>query len=620
MRFKIFIPFAAAAFWLWVLHTITGELLLPDLFDFGRSLNAPTPGYARYLALWMLFGSLAAAALTIGMVRGLGVAATERLAAAWNAASDRKWIVYGSIFAFLIPAVLRTFLLHGAPITDDESAYRFMAQLLSAGRVYGDSPPLKLFFDNRFMINDGKLYAHFFLGWPALLVPGLLLGIPGFMNGIYSALTVPALYGVLQRLAGNGSAGSAWARAGVIFYLASPMLMLMAATEMSHTSCVTALAWCTWFFLRSRDSDAPWWVHGGFATTFSIAFFIRPTSALGVALPFLIAWAWRALRGLRLRKLAAFALPALLLAGLFLMINRLQTGAVLEVAYQRAYAYAAENDFRFALWSEPTEGGTFSELRFDSAERSLAINGAAFFRLCITFLGWPCSILFAFFAGSDPRQRFVWTSVLSYFALHFFTDNVGIDTFAPMHYFEAVWPLLLLNVLGLSRLTAAAAELDGSLPDDRRLPWLWKSVPSALAAALIVVSVTSYLPVRFGNVAHLADNIRMPWRALQQAGIERAVIFAPEPFIYYCKNPPARGWVFVRPNNDPVLENDILWVNHLSVEKNKLLMGYFPDRPGFVMAWDVSCRPIFLPLDTLEPGTVPDAEVSGIEKVGGEER
>ncbi len=138
----------------------------------------------------------------------------------------------------------------------------------------------------------------------------------------------------------------------------------------------------------------------------------------------------------------------------------------------------------------------------------------------------------------------------------------------------------------------------------------------AAACALVVTSFLSYVPVRFAAISRVADNIAMPWRAHREAGLGRSVIFAPEPFMLYCKSRPATGWVFVRPNNDPDLENEVLWVNHLSIEKNRLLMRSFPDREGYVMAWDQACRVVFLPVDRLAPGSFPDASVSGIDTVG----
>lgn len=609
-RLEWLLPYAFAALMVLSFWAIGHEFLRGYHLDLGASLNAPTPGFGRFLALWMFFASLAAAALASATTRSLEGAPMACLIASWQASAERKWVIYGSLFAFLIPAVLRTWVLRGAPLTDDESAYRFMAQVLASGGLFADSPPLKLFFDNRFMINDGKLYAHYFLGWPALMVPGVWLGATGFMNAAYSAATLPALWGVARRLL-----GASWAKLGVVLYLGSPMLMLAAATETAHTSCVFALAWMTWFWLKSREARAPWWSHGGLALFFSIAFCNRPTSALGIGLPFLLAWLWALRPGgptvAKRQALVAFVVPTLALATLFLMVNKEQTGSWFEVAYQRAYTYATENDFRFSLWPAAIEDEGFTELRLDSPGRSLAVSGAALFRFNVTFLGWPCSLLFAFFAWRSRRLRMWWLSVASYFVFHLVTDNVGIDTFAPMHYFEVAWPFLVLNLGGLAllsregqRLDRLQAATDGGAHRGRR-----GALPAALALALIAIGLVTYVPVRFSTIHRLADNILMPWTALTEADIERAVIFAPEPFIVYCQSAPTRGWVFVRPNNDPKLLNDLLWVNHLSLERNRQLMERFADRRGYVMVWDRSCRVVYLPLDQLQPGSVPDAKL-----------
>ena len=606
-RFGRIVPFAAAAVLLLLLDSATSELMRGSELDLGTSLNLPTPGYGRFLALWTFYASLAAAALTLGLVRIFGAGRwPERLVAAWTHASDRKWVFYASVFAFLIPAALRTFLLAGAPLTDDESAYRFMAQVLATGRVYAESPPLKLFFDNRFMINDGKLYAHFFVGWPALLAPGVWLGATGFMNAFYSALTVPALFGVLRRLA-----GSAWARVGLLLYLGSPMLMVAAATETAHTSCIAALAWFTWLCLLSREEDSPWWVHSTLATLFCVAFFIRPTSALGIGLPLLVFWLAGLRRSSGARAAVAFAIPAIALAALFLTVNKLQTGSFFEVAYQRAYTYAESNDFRFSLWPEGYEGGAMSELELRGVRRSLAVAAAGLFRLNVSLLGWPCSLLFALFAGRGRLRGTLALSLFSFLALHFYTNNVGIDTFAPMHYFEMAWPVLLLTVCGLERLTSALARFDG--PPGR---WRASALPVAALSALILTSLLSYVPVRFAAIARIAGNIARPQETLRRMDAGPSVVFVQEPFIRYCASTPAEGWVFSRPNNDPRLENEVLWVNHLSIEKNKALMRRFPGRQGFVMAWDRACRVVYLPLDNLAPGALPDAPVSGIDEVG----
>lgn len=601
-------PFFLGALLLILLAAVSSEHLSANLLDFGRSLNPPTPGFGRFLALSSFFASLAAVCFALAGARAaahhnLG----HRLAKAWDSTSDRKWIFYGSLIAFLVPASIRTWLLQGLPVTDDEAAYRFMAQLLAQGRVYADSEPLKLFFDNRFLINDGKVYAHYFLGWPALMMPGLWLGLSGFMNSLYGALTVPALFRIVRRLA-----GSRWAKASLLLFLASPMLMLAAATELSHTSCIAALAWFTWFCLRSRDDDAGPAIHAATATAFSIAFFIRPSSALGFGLPLLIWWLVGVLRRRhgRVVPLLAFAAPAVLLAALFLYANWAQTGSATTVAYQRAYEYAQENDFRFSLWGG--EGDQFKEMQWISLPFLLAVAASAIFRLNIALFGWSCSFFFAFFAGRGTLRTTLRLSLLSYFALHALTSNVGIDTLAPMHYFELAWPLLLLSACGLANLDIRSKQLDDVLPSSTLR---WNALPMAGLLSLVLVAMISYVPYRFGAVARIIDDVAKPYAALEDAGIQRAVVFAPDPFVNYCSHPPTRGWVFVRPNNSPNLDDDVLWVNHLSLETNRLLMQHFPDREGFVMGWDRSCEVRFLPLAQLPPGSVPDARVSGIDKV-----
>src|SRR5262245_32136900 len=163
---------------------------------------------------------------------------------------SRLFLVWTSPAPFAIPLVLRLRILHNAPLTDDESAYRFAAELLASGRLWVPSPPLKLFFDQNFIINDGRMYAVYFLGWPALLVPGVWVGMPGLVNPLLSALTVLPLYRALHHFV-----GTAWARGGVLLFLASPFIQIAAATGLAHTACLMALTWSLWMYVRTIRDD-----------------------------------------------------------------------------------------------------------------------------------------------------------------------------------------------------------------------------------------------------------------------------------------------------------------------------------------------------------------------------
>jgi hypothetical protein len=97
--------------------------------------------------------------------------------------------------------------------------------------------------------------------------------------------------------------------------------------------------------------------------------------------------------------------------------------------------------------------------------------------------------------------------------------------------------------------------------------------------------------------------VNIALRAPEKAGLHRAVIFAPLPFAPRCGVVPAH-FVFFRPVNDPDLRNDILWVNHLSIEEDRRLVESLTGRTGYVMRWTPKCDVTLLPLATLAPGDV----------------
>ncbi len=563
------------------------------------SIGWPTPGYAHFLAIWTLCASLAAALLASAVTRAANGPVAARLLRGWAAPSARAWIAGGALAAFVIPLALRVVVLRGAPLTDDEGAYRFMAELLASGRLRAMSPPLKLFFDQVFMINDGHLYAQYFLGWPALMVPGLWIGAPGIMNAVYAALTVPALFGVLARIAGAG-----WAKLGVVLYVGAPMLMIGAATELSHTSCLCALAWTTWFALRARDADSPAWSHAGAATCFGIAFFIRPSAAMGLGLPLLVWWAmglWALPRGRQAVAAASFAVPALLLGASFLAVNQAQNGSFTTVSYRRYDTYMRENGYRFSFVRSGEQSPTgYSDLVTTAPSDWLANLGAALVRLNFDVFGWPSSFVFALYAGTRGLAGLCWLSLACFFALHLPFRDIGIDSFGPVHYFETAWPVLLLTVLGVRRATEQAGAVRSAAAQ-----------PVALVLAMAAVSLVGYTPVRLRALAAMAANIDMPRQAVARAALHRAVIFAPQPFAPNCLSTPNEHFVHWHPPNDPDLANDVLWVNHISIEQNRRLMEHFPDRRGFVMVWEQPCQVALRPLDALAPGDVRDGAIGG---------
>jgi hypothetical protein len=129
--------------------------------------------------------------------------------------------------------------------------------------------------------------------------------------------------------------------------------------------------------------------------------------------------------------------------------------------------------------------------------------------------------------------------------------------------------------------------------------------------SVTLVAFGGYVPIRAAAIHRVAEGVRQPFDAIEQANLGRVVIFAPRPFIPRCATAPVGHFVFFRPTNDPDLENDVLWVNSLSLAEDKELMRtQFPDRTGYAMQWTDDCRLTFgdlsrlqeLPIDGAEPG------------------
>ncbi len=544
------------------------------------SLVLPAVRHTYFLFYWSVMGSLAAFFLHTGLMR-LNRSETGTPDAGNGTAGDGRWLAMMMAAAFLLPSAVRAFLLRDAPLTDDEGAYRFMAQVLATGRLAIESHPMKAFFDRIFMINDGRFYGQYFIGWPALMVPGVYLGVTGYMNAVYSALTVPALYLTVRRLAG-APAG----RVATLLCLFSPMLLVGAATELSHTSCLMAAAWALYLTLRSRDEPSRWWVHAGVALAFGLGFLIRPLSIIGVGLPVLAYWFIGVVRlpaATRRRALLGFALPALAMVTVFLAVNLAQNGSPWLVSYVRSQQYMREVNFINVGWSPSTPSIRDYILGNGQLLESLARTTVGLVRFVFDLFGAPLCLVLVGLAWGFTPARVVWWSALSFVVVHFSIGDSGIDTFGPVHFFELALPAIVLAGIGYGRLTERAREWR---------PERYQAWPSTVVASLILVSAMGFMPVRLHTVKVIASNVNVPLDAAADAGLTRAVVFTPRPWTPQSCISPTRHFVFFRPNNDPGLTNDVLWVNDLGRDQDLALMSYFPGRAGYLMTWE-SCLPAF---------------------------
>lgn len=574
----------------WVAFYVLGSAHADFALGLGSTME-PTPRHLLFLHYLTLYGALGVLLLAPGIFYAFPGLRE------WKGWEERDFLPLAVGAAFLVPVVLRILVLGSVRITDDESLYRFAAELLASGRLTASSHPLRLFFDHAFLVNDGEMFTQYFLGWPALLSLGVLVGAPGYVNAVLSALTVPALYLLMRDLTSR-----MWAQLIALLFLVSPMVQLLAATELAHTSMLWALTWTAYLAIRvARDPDRPW-LHALLALAFCVAFFIRPLTALGIGGPFLVHWAWSWTKSQRKGPaLAAFAVPTLLLAVLFLWVNEVQTGSFLKPAYVAWQEYARANAFRFSGLTV-SEVPTIPNLAFRGWDTALAVLSAGLGRLNYALFGWPTAFLFLPLAWTFRRARVFWASLAAFLVLHLPLRDAGVDTVGPVHFAELALPVLVLTGIGLHVISTWFLE---------RWPRGHAAV-LALLVSLLASGLVLYVPHRLRAVSVVGTLVSVPRAAVERTGIEEAVVFISVPYALGC-NPaipvPSRPWTVWWPMNDPDFTDDVLYANHLSVERDRQLMTYFPDRTGWIARWRPDCTLAIVPLDRADEADIPNGRM-----------
>jgi hypothetical protein len=518
----------------------------------------------------------------------------ERLARAERAFRSAPWLKCVWLLAFVgaaVPYLLRVALLQHAPLTDDESAYLFSARLLASGRLYVPSPRMPVFFDNGFVVNDGRMYGQYFLGWPALLALGVRLSAAELVNPLLHGITVFSIASVAA-----SRWGKAWGLVAGLLVLASPFLMVGAATQMSHTSCLCALALLLLGVQAAERDDAPLTVSAAVAVCFCAAFWIRPATALGIGLPLL--WGFARARARAPRRFAHFALASALAltgAALFLLANRALTGSPWITGYHAKFQSAVDTAFRFV--SVGPAAGHAEKFLFFFIDRSPAdIVGhyvIAWARIWVDAHGWPIGLSLILLADR-ASWRWLLGSTLGLFLVQFAVLDAGIDSFGPVHYTELMLPLLLLQTAGLRTL------------------WHWgkrhglPGLAPSLVAANLICSLLYFVPVRLGSLAALVRDIRAPSEAMARAPSNSIVFYRP-PFAPACYAKDSHNWVSFRPDNTPDLTDERLWANHISLTHDRALVAAMRRSHGYVLRQAKTCQWTLVPLEAATEAEFPQS-------------
>jgi Dolichyl-phosphate-mannose-protein mannosyltransferase len=438
------------------------------------------------------------------------------------------------------------------PYSGDEWGYLLQAEIFSRSRLQVDSPTHPKFFDVMSMVNDGKFYCWAPPGWPLLLLPGSLLGVPWLVNPVLGALTLLVVYrlGVLVY-------DRSTSLLALLFMLFSPFFLLHSASYLAHPSSLLFIVLFVFFYARGIERGASHdFLLAGLAG--SVSFLIRPFDQVAIFLPVGIHLLLLALkRKVSVRRLLWFGMSHATGVLLLLAYNYLQTGNPLTTGYHIAH------------------GGPFFDLRLPGRQF------IAEYFLHLLVWTFPFLPLLALIYSMWPRQTEKrshtgqrWDTLL----LLMFLSNVFWYILVPFHYWAGYGPRYYYG----SFFAVALLGARGAVALMHRLPYRWgRGERAGFAAVALGVCLTLSLcwlfPVKlleaYGNVqARLAL-----YRTAEHQKLQNAVVFI------WSGKEEYRPFNLTR--NPLDFQAPVLYVHDLG-ELNHLLFRQYPGRRFFRYEYD----------------------------------
>ncbi|MCL4234375.1 MAG: glycosyltransferase family 39 protein [Deltaproteobacteria bacterium] len=542
----------------------------------------------------------AAVFLTLGLSASLGTRLVTRLRAWSRDDTSARRVFIGIVAgAGVAIALIGALVLRDTPITDDENVYEFQARIFASGHLALPSLPGddRMFDDNIFLVNNGRIYGQYPFGHSFFLLPGTLVGYSRAMTLIAALLTLLGIFKLGRELYDTRTALLA-----VFLTAVSPMFLAMSATILSHPSTLLFLTWFAYFTVRAiradRTRDAVL-----AAVFFGLAFHVRSATVLVLALPTALVLAgahvvrirrrdevggevrgrvqW--VLGQTWRRVAVVGAVMGAMLGLYLVLNWLANGSPFLTNYHAVWLGKLPYDSPFGF-----DKGAWNIVHTPTLGFENLLNN--FLRLNIWLLGWPVGFLpvIALFALRRFRWIDLWLlgPVVLNFIVFFFYFWPGVSDTGPVLYYELLLPLSLLGARGVLAASDWLAERHGG--DAGR------SHVAAFVAACTLLALVSTTQTFLRALMRVSEHVNEPYELLADRGIEEGVVFTD----YYLKGDFQDSWVAGRKDTHPLLGDRLHFVLNYGPERNRdFLARNFPGQKGHVLWWTPEGDPRIVALD-----------------------
>lgn len=345
--------------------------------------------------------------------------------------------------AFLWSVLGHHLVLLGFPITDDENAARLGGQILASGSWRAAVPAAWEAFPKIFFYTHEASASYQSFDWPGILFAWAFAELSALDATIFqfaAGLTPALIFWGVERRSGLNAALVA-----VALYLCAPMAMTLSWTSHAHvlSRCAVAGVFALAVSLVGEQAGSGralmrW---GALGAIWGVGLLIRPLEVFTVCAPVIVLISWQRLKARELRAIAALSAGVGVFAALFMYSNYAITGDALVQA-------------RFAVLDAGTSAhhkpplGFLSDpvLLLSRLSNNLVYN---IFNLLLWFATPLALPLVWLGARRDAFTHAVALGIIWSLLLTLLHDDFGLHIVGPIHYSEAVIPLVYLFALGL---------------------------------------------------------------------------------------------------------------------------------------------------------------------------
>ena len=301
--------------------------------------------------------------------------------------------------------VVAWYAFSAMPFTSDEMAHQWHARILLGGRLAAVTEPWPEFFNTAPVWDrDHRWFSQYPVGGPAVLALGLAVGAAWLVNPLCLAVAGWQQYDFLRRAVGDPIA-----RVTTLLFVASPMVLIMAGSQMNHVpvlalALVALNALARWAATRTADGRARSRDAAIVGGAIGLMATVRPLDALIVAAVVGAFQLWMARAdSSRWRSLLVQGVAGMVPVALLLWANARTTGHPL------LFAYDALNGPEHGLGFHVDPNGTMH-----TPTRGLAYASGYLLRVSRYLFEWPLpGMLFVATGMATLRRARRWDALLA---------------------------------------------------------------------------------------------------------------------------------------------------------------------------------------------------------------